>query len=51
MDLRYPPWFSIYTIIDIFVNGLFTPEAVWIYLKYDTKENQIFKDSSQTMLA
>ena len=26
MDLRYPTWFSIYTIIDMFVNGLFTCE-------------------------
>jgi hypothetical protein len=48
MDLRYPPWFSIYTIIDIFVNGLFTRETEWIYLKYDFDEYRIFGDSDQT---
>jgi hypothetical protein len=26
MDLRYPTWFSIYTIIDMLVNSLFTCE-------------------------
>ena len=32
----------------MFVNGLFTRERIWIYLKYDADENRIFRDSDQT---